>query len=237
MFVVACFNVTSAYASHLNASVEADCNGIKLSGTVCESYCTGGTHKGIFLMYTINVNGEIITGNTWQEVDLNAWACLPFSIYIPFDKQMCGDIAISGILEYTDSLEHFNGGYIRETYEIQESVLGCPCDVFCPRTPGYWKNHSKDWPVDSIVIGGKTLTKKEAISILKTPVIGDIEIILKKHLISAILNVASGSDPSISGVIEEAFECLASDLCDRAKKEELKNILDVYNNGENCNVD
>ena len=84
--------------------------------------------KGILLMYTINVNGEIITGKMWQEVDLNAWACLPFSIYIPFDKQMCGDIAISGILEYNDSYEHFDrGGYIRETYEIQERVLDCPC--------------------------------------------------------------------------------------------------------------
>ena len=45
MFVIACFNVMPAYANHLIASAEADCNGITLSGTVCEAYCTDGTQR------------------------------------------------------------------------------------------------------------------------------------------------------------------------------------------------
>jgi hypothetical protein len=235
MFVVAllaCFNVMPANAGkYLTLTTEADCHKLTIDGTVCGVF---SHHPGILLVYTINVNGQIITGEMWQEVELDQWACLPVSMYIPLDVEMCGDVTISGIIEYYGSYEEFNNNDICEIYEIEEFVTDCPCDEFCPRTPGYWKTHMNVWPVESINLGDATLTKNEAKKILKAPVRGDMEIILKKHMIAAMLNVASGSDPSISDVINEAFECLATGLCDRDKKEELKDKLDEYNNSGDC---
>jgi len=232
MFIVAFVYAMPAYAGkYLTLTTEADCNGLTIKGTICGVY---SHHPGNLLVYTINVNGEIITGEIWEKIDFDGWACLPVSFYIPLNVEMCGDVHISGIIEYYGSYEEFDRGDICETYEFETFVSDCPCYSFCPRTPGYWKNHPKAWPVDSIAIGGKTLTKKQAMFILWCPVKSRKNIILMKHLIAAILNVASGSDPSINDVIDQANECLASCFCDKDYKEELKNMLDVYNNGEDC---
>ena len=65
----------------------------------------------------------------------------------------------------------------------------------CTRTPGYWKNHPNAWPVQSLVVGGVTYSKKQALSNLNTPkATGDATKILIFHLIAAKLNVLAGTD-------------------------------------------
>ena len=56
-------------------------------------------------------------------------------------------------------------------------------------TPGYWKNHPEDWPVDLIEIGGITYTKSQAIRLLRTPPRGDAWIILAQKVIAAKLSM------------------------------------------------
>jgi hypothetical protein len=67
---------------------------------------------------------------------------------------------------------------------------------FCPLTIGYWKNHSNAWPVNSLMLGSKTYTKAELLSILNNTGGGDASMILAVQLIAAKLNIAAGSDPA-----------------------------------------
>ena len=60
-------------------------------------------------------------------------------------------------------------------------------------TPGYWKNHPEAWPVDSIVIGGITYSKSQAIAWMSTPEKGDKTLTVFRHLVSAKLNVLIGN--------------------------------------------
>ena len=70
------------------------------------------------------------------------------------------------------------------------SANGCGCDDCCDvHSPGYWKNHPDEWPVETITIGGQSFTQSEAIEIMKLPVKGDKRLTLFKALVSANLNV------------------------------------------------
>src|SRR5262249_58598340 len=62
-------------------------------------------------------------------------------------------------------------------------------------TPGYWKNHPDAWPVSSITVGGVTYTKDQAISWLGK-VGKDKTTTMFSSLVSAMLNVMIGNDPS-----------------------------------------
>jgi hypothetical protein len=63
-------------------------------------------------------------------------------------------------------------------------------------TPGYWVNHPEAWPVQSLVIGGRTYTKDQALAALKAPVAKDKTYTMFASLVAAMLNVAIGNDPS-----------------------------------------
>ena len=111
-------------------------------------------------------------------------------------------------------------------------------------TPGYWKTHPEAWPVDSIVIGGITYTKAQAIAILWIADGGDKSRTVFRHLLSAKLNLLNGTDPScISGDIATADAWMAlhpvgskvagssaawAEISGTATK------LDDYNNGLLC---
>ena len=78
-------------------------------------------------------------------------------------------------------------------------------------TPGYWKNHSAAWPVDSIVLGDPalqtwTLTKEQAIAFMSKPVAGDKTYTIFASLVSAMLNVfGDANNPAcISAEIADA---------------------------------
>jgi hypothetical protein len=111
-------------------------------------------------------------------------------------------------------------------------------------TPGYWKTHPEAWPVDSIVIGGITYTKAQAIAILWIEDGGDKSRTVFRHLLSAKLNLLIGTDPScISGDIATADAWMAlhpvgSGVTGKsAAWAEISGVatkLDNYNNGLLC---
>lgn len=109
----------------------------------------------------------------------------------------------------------------------------------CPRSPGYWKNHPDEWPVESLTLGGVTYTKAEAIEMMNSSG-GDKRITMFRALAATALNLYSG--------------CECSDICDTANAadewltefggsrvsgssdawkcgEQLYWCLDAYNNG------
>lgn len=118
---------------------------------------------------------------------------------------------------------------------------GYGCD---PHTPGYWKNHPNNWPVEDITIGETSYTKADAINVIKHPTNGDMTYSMFEHLVSAKLNVLMGCDPScINEVIEDADEWMTihpvgSDVDANSEAwddgEPLKDMLDDYNNGFLC---
>ncbi len=98
--------------------------------------------------------------------------------------------------------------------------------------------------MDSITIGKRTLTKLQAILLMRLPEKGDKTKNVFRHLIAAKLNVLAGADDScIAEDIEAADAWLARyPLCSRVKANSLpwKRIsgviarLDAYNNGQLC---
>jgi hypothetical protein len=110
-------------------------------------------------------------------------------------------------------------------------------------TPGYWMNHPEAWPVNSIVIGGITYTKAQAIAIMKAPVAKDKRYTMFPNLVCAKLNVLIGTDPScISATIAAADAWwatyyaapVAANSAAWAVGGPLATTLDNYNNGLMC---
>ena len=63
-------------------------------------------------------------------------------------------------------------------------------------TPGYWKNHPEAWPVSSVMVGGVSYTKDQAIEILGSPVTKDKRYTMFSSLVPALLNVKIDNDNS-----------------------------------------
>lgn len=86
----------------------------------------------------------------------------------------------------------------------------CGCEDVC-RSPGYWKNHPDEWPVDSIVVGGVTYTKEEAIELMNMQG-GDKSITLFKAVVAAKLDMLIGCDYCcvVAGALGSADDWLAS---------------------------
>ena len=123
----------------------------------------------------------------------------------------------------------------------------CLCDGPGTGTPGYWKNHANAWPVESITIGGVTYTVDEAIAIMKrNGVEGDKTYNMFEQLVAAKLNVLIGN---VSGCIDDtivdadawmaAYGPVGSGVEASSDEwqidgEDLKDMLDDYNNGRLC---
>ena len=96
----------------------------------------------------------------------------------------------------------------------------CPGSAACPPppppanqpgtgTPGYWKTHASAWPVDIIIVGGKTYSKDEAIALLGR-VGKDKTITMFSSLVPAKLNVMIGNDGAcVEGAIGLADDWMA----------------------------
>jgi hypothetical protein len=110
-------------------------------------------------------------------------------------------------------------------------------------TPGYWKNHSEAWPVSSIVVGGRTYTKAQAIAILSKPG-KDKANTMFSSLVPAKLNVLIGNPSScIDSTIVAADAWMAtypagSNISGGSAAwrdgEPLHTLMDAYNNGLLC---
>lgn len=67
----------------------------------------------------------------------------------------------------------------------------CECEA---ATPGYWKNHPDDWPVESLQIGETVYTKEQILYWLDQPVKNDKTITMFKALVAAKLSIKSCPD-------------------------------------------
>lgn len=115
----------------------------------------------------------------------------------------------------------------------------CTCESEC-RSPGYWKTHPCEWPVDSIMIGGVEYTKAEAIEWMGMRG-GDKSVTLFRALVAAKLNVMAGCPACcVSCVISRADTWMAAhpvgsgvaaSSCAWDYAECLYWKLDAYNNG------
>lgn len=111
-------------------------------------------------------------------------------------------------------------------------------------TLGYWKTHAEAWPVDSLVLGGVTYARSDAIAVMGTASKGDKSYDMFHQLAAAKLNVAAGNESScIDATIAAADAWLAAyPLGSRVKGkdwgssggEALHSALDDYNNGRLC---
>ena len=109
-------------------------------------------------------------------------------------------------------------------------------DDFCPRSPGFWKNHVADWPAEYLVLGGVEVGAQGMLDLLRYGG-RDAASKLARQLVAAKLNLRVGSDPAILPVVGDADAFLAvfppgSDPRggDRGTANALKDELDAYNN-------
>ncbi|MCP4660276.1 MAG: hypothetical protein GY856_33160, partial [bacterium] len=72
-------------------------------------------------------------------------------------------------------------------------------DDFCPRSHGYWKNHTELWPVDWLVLGGMEYDAAELYALLRYNG-RDAASKLALQLVATKLNLVRGSDPRIDGL-------------------------------------
>ena len=120
------------------------------------------------------------------------------------------------------------------------SNTGDDPDEVCPRTPGYWKNHTDVWPSDTLTFGGVTYDQPTLINFLRYggP---DMSLKLARSLTASMLNVLAGTDPSIQGIIDQADTFFVTvppgsnpQGADFVTAEFLKDELDWYNNNGGC---
>lgn len=111
-------------------------------------------------------------------------------------------------------------------------------------TPGYWGQHPEAWPVSTIVIGGVTYTRDQAIAAINAPVKKDKTFTMFPNLVSAKLNVLIGNPSScVSSPIADADAWMAANpLGSKVTANSdawgvggpLASVLDDYNNGLLC---
>lgn len=79
------------------------------------------------------------------------------------------------------------------------------------RTPGYWKNDKKDWPVDQVTIGGIVYTRAQADDLMEHPTAKDKTYNMFEQLVATTLNLANGTEDScIQDVVDEANAWMAA---------------------------
>jgi hypothetical protein len=113
----------------------------------------------------------------------------------------------------------------------------------CTRGLGYWKHHMDKWMLDSLVIGGRTYTKAQLMSILTTPPRGSHLLIFARQLIIAQLNRARIGDTTstVIDAIDSANALIGNlvvppvgngSLRPSTEMNRLMDILARYNDGE-----
>jgi hypothetical protein len=115
-----------------------------------------------------------------------------------------------------------------------------PCAAGCTLTQGYWKNHTEDWPVATLMLGTVSYSAAQLEAILTQPVAGNGLISLAHQLIAAKLNIANGADATAVAASITAADALIGGLIvppvgaghlAPASTGGLTTTLDEYNNG------
>ena len=111
---------------------------------------------------------------------------------------------------------------------------------WCPRTIGYWKNHTSEWPARNLKLGTVTYNMTQLIAFLNYSG-SDASNLLAKQLVATKLNLLMGSDTWINSIVKDADDFLEAyppgSNPQGAKRDwalKLKDDLDKYNNDPNC---
>jgi hypothetical protein len=147
-----------------------------------------------------------------------------------------GELELCG--EYTLSVHFWWYGEYGPGGKKVAVPVKCECvPKVCTFTPGFWKNHPRDWPVDNLRVGCTDYTKRQLIGMLEWPAKESLAIKLFHHLVAAKLNVIIGADDSyIMRAINAGDEYFCEyrvlydptgDLRDHAER--IKDALEDYN--------
>jgi hypothetical protein len=74
-----------------------------------------------------------------------------------------------------------------------DDAVGSPKASGCTLTVGYWKSHPEDWPVVTLILGGRVYSKPTLLALLELPTNGDASRLLAHQLIAALLNGSNGA--------------------------------------------
>lgn len=111
----------------------------------------------------------------------------------------------------TEAQDNITGSGGVDNIEICKMVDEPPPPSEGTRTPGYWKNDKKDWPVDEVTIGGIVYSRAEADDLMEAPTANDKTYNMFEQLVAATLNLAAGTDAScIQDVVDEANAWMAA---------------------------
>lgn len=142
-----------------------------------------------------------------------------------------------------------------EKYSLVRFIYTFTPPDTCPGTgtPGFWMNHPEAWPedYDSILIGGISYTKEQAITLMWMPVAGDKTYTMFAALVAAKLNAAIGCATVCPGGVDIGATIRAADAwmwlypvgsgvaaggrtSPWRQGEPLYLLLDSYNNGFLC---
>jgi hypothetical protein len=137
--------------------------------------------------------------------------------------------------------------HVGQGSNFHEFSLWAPAGIPGAGTPGYWKNHPEDWPVEDIEIGGIPYSKADAIELMKRNRSKDVTVILFRSLVAAKLNaLLLGNESScVDQTIADADDWMSIYLVESHVKaggksspwrigEPLYLTLDDYNNGFLC---
>ncbi len=86
-----------------------------------------------------------------------------------------------------------------------EPIAGDPC-LYGPR---FWAGHTDQWPVTSLVVGGKNSGQPELLQMLKLHDNRSQGFFALDELVAAKLNLANGGDTAIQSVVDAADDYLA----------------------------
>jgi hypothetical protein len=147
---------------------------------------------------------------------------------------------------YGLDMSNLNFWFAHTCSTTEDGIAACPPPA-APGTgtPGYWKNHSEAWPVETITIGGVVYTKAQAIALMQKATKGDKTYNMFEQLVAAKLNVLAGNEAScINGTIAAADLWMATygPVGSNVKASSaawavggpLATTLDRYNNGQLC---
>ena len=239
---IAAFGLVAVKASATDISGLVKVNGTEMPGVLIGFYdCADGTFLGAVQTGNTDSSGgtpvNFSISTTAADVRLELYYH-PTPDLVPLAERCRAFVNCGEILPVDGH------ALVNVDMACDSSTGDCNTDQPGVRSPGYWKNHSDNWPVDSITMGGRTYTKLQAIALMRLPEKGDKTKSVFRHLVAAKLNVLAGNDDNcVADAISAADAWLMRfPICSRIKASgpQWKRIaasvsmLDDYNNGLLC---
>lgn len=205
LLMLLALTASAAHATHFDGDpvLAVDCEGWLITGGVY--FGSAAMNATVHYEVILRQAGSVVVTHAGEQAVPRNYPdrVATFVLDGAWPGDLCGDYTVDAslLLTYDDEGpdDTFAAG----------ATLTCDCPPppppgWCPRTPGFWKNHANDWPVTTLVVGGVEYDQAAALMTLDASVRGDATVILFKHLVAAMLNVLAGGDAAIQPVVDEA---------------------------------